>query len=905
MSEATSAVIEALAGEAGENPEVFFAERPRLINEEIARALLADATRRFRGGTSESKLLIGCAEWLAEQLASPELVALSLRARANLHHFLNDYREADGLYQEAIQLFDAQSAGLQSAITKSSGLVNSAYLGNHDQVSRWLSQAESVFRREGDQKRLASLLNNEAGVSFRRDRWADAAAGYLEALNIFSDLDQELEVAVCRRNVASCLIALRRFDEGLREYEMCRAFCEGKDLGALAAEADYNIAYLYFLRGEYDRASWSFERAREAAHRRGDRYHAALCDLDQAELSIELNLIEEARGLAERASDEFLKLELSYERARALVWSAVAGGRKGEYKKAIELFAEASRLFGKEGNLRWLSRVGLYQAELHLAHGEVSEAKTALVRATDLLKDQSAPQLRASIKLLESEVELGLGALSAARDRLAGAEKLTSKANPVLSWKIDLLASRLSEVEGDLVSGLARLESASSTLDSLWLRLGGDEQRIHFLADKNQVHEGLFALNRRSGRLAQAYSAIQRAKSPSLAEIMTYGLSDSRLEDEGLDRPTLELAREQRALQHEANHRHALYGDSAELGASRARTASLDEVASRLEGRTLLEFFVARGVVVAAVVRNGDLKFVELGAVRPILEAQRLLSFRLGRCGEEGNVNNPVFAKAIESSLQSLFDQVVRPLVPSLEGEAIVVSPHSFLHQIPFHALCNEDGFVLGLRHRISYVPSGTVLSLCSRRAVGRGVGSLVLSVPDVDAPNVAREARDVASHLGGDILEGRDATAAALEERGRTARYIHIATHGRFRRDNSLYSSLQLGDRDFTALDFHRTELVADLVSLSGCATGVSALAGADEQLGLVRGVLFAGARAALASLWEVADGSGAEVIDRFYRHVSEGESFDLALQRAMVWAKSEYESPFRWAPFVLVGAV
>ena len=74
----------------------------------------------------------------------------------------------------------------------------------------------------------------------------------------------------------------------------------------LVAVADYNIAYLYYLRGEYTRSIELYRAAREDCRALGDAYREALCDLDQSEMYLELNLIEEGAHLARRAQKAFL-----------------------------------------------------------------------------------------------------------------------------------------------------------------------------------------------------------------------------------------------------------------------------------------------------------------------------------------------------------------------------------------------------------------------------------------------------------------------------------------------------------------------------------------------------------------------------------------------------------------------
>ena len=52
----------------------------------------------------------------------------------------------------------------------------------------------------------------------------------------------------------------------------------------LVAQADYNIAYMYYLRGDYSRALDMLRAVRVACGEVGDLYHAALSTLDESEI---------------------------------------------------------------------------------------------------------------------------------------------------------------------------------------------------------------------------------------------------------------------------------------------------------------------------------------------------------------------------------------------------------------------------------------------------------------------------------------------------------------------------------------------------------------------------------------------------------------------------------------------
>src|SRR5260370_39048320 len=84
----------------------------------------------------------------------------------------------------------------------------------------------------------------------------------------------------------------------------------------------------------------------------------------------------------------------------------------------------------------------------------------------------------------------------------------------------------------------------------------------------------------------------------------------------------------------------------------------------------------------------------------------------------------------------------------------------------------------------------------------------------------------------------------------GPSSRLIHIATHGSFRPDNPMFSGIRLGDAYLHLYELYHMQLSAELLTLSGCATGLNVIAAGEELLGLIRGALYAGARSLLLTL-------------------------------------------------------
>jgi CHAT domain-containing protein len=102
---------------------------------------------------------------------------------------------------------------------------------------------------------------------------------------------------------------------------------------------------------------------------------------------------------------------------------------------------------------------------------------------------------------------------------------------------------------------------------------------------------------------------------------------------------------------------------------------------------------------------------------------------------------------------------------------------------------------------------------------------------------------------------------------------------------------------------DLYELDLAAEVVVLSGCGTGLSVVERGDELIGLVRGLLYAGAQTVVATLWDAQDESTARFMTAFYRYLPESADRAAALRSAMIELREVYPHPFHWAPVVLSG--
>ena len=254
----------------------------------------------------------------------------------------------------------------------------------------------------------------------------------------------------------------------------------------------------------------------------------------------------------------------------------------------------------------------------------------------------------------------------------------------------------------------------------------------------------------------------------------------------------------------------------------------------------------------------------------------------------------------------------LRPLGETIGASTrLLIVPYGAAHRLPFHALTWE-GRPLVESHTVSYLPSASALQF--RRpapppAPGPAPGPVgpVLAVgdparmaaqplaggppvPQPPLPAAAAEARFVAALVPGSVaLTGEDATEGAVRQRLSAFPVLHFATHGALFEEAPFLSSILLAEGEaLTVYELMGLRLEADLVVLSACSSGRGATTGGDDVLGLTRGLLGAGARVAVVSLWPVDDLSTCLLMCAFYRRLGAGADPALALQAAQQYLRT-----------------
>jgi CHAT domain-containing protein len=926
----------------------FLTRHKSLLHSEVVKRLAPLVVEKIRIDAKQALLLAEGTLLIARRLRRKEEIALALRAKGNALFASDDNLGAVEHHDQAFKIYEALKIWKEAARTMSNSIQPLILLGEYDRAFAASERAREIFTQLGEERRLASLDNNVGNIFHRQDRFEEALAHYERACNALTVFGDWEHVAVTLHNMAMCLINLNDFARSLDCYQKARELCIRYDLPRLRDQADYNIAYLYYFRGEYSRAIEMLLATRRSCETSGDAYRFALCHLDLSDIYLELNLSEEAREMAHEGFLRFEKLGMGYEAAKTLANEAMAFGQQGKTVQALERFAKAREMFSREKNLVWPWLLDLYQGLLLFHEGRYFEARRLCAAAVEFFDGTPLTGKALLARLLLARIALQIGDLATAQaETNAAVAKLSNGQAPVLVYQTHLLLGQLAGCRGDRAAAYASYQEARKALESLRTRLQSEELKIAFVKNRMQVYEAVVELYldapNKEISAEETFSCIEAAKSRSMIEMIFQsgqslpmgeaGQSEfvrkirdlreelnwyyHRIELEQL-RPE-ERSRERLELLHQAAqlHEKELLRALRELPAQERENATLEAPAdlslAKLQtvlpaGAVLVEYYSAGDRMVAAVISREGIDIVPVSVVSRVTNLLNLLRFQFAKF-RMGAAYTERFAqpllRATLGHLEGLYRELIEPIRARLTGKHVVFVPHGPLHFLPFHALRNGEEYLCDA-YTVSYAPSATVFALCQEKTTSQKRNSLVLGIPDERAPLILSEVQSVSAMLPqAELFVGPQATAQVLRERGLETGILHIATHGIYRQDNPMFSGIKLGDGYLNLYDLYQMRLGAKLVTLSGCATGMNSVSEGDELLGLQRGLFCAGASSLLLSLWDVHDQSTAQLMQEFYRgYVDSGEMVS-SLRAAMRKIREQNPHPYFWAPFVLVGKV
>jgi CHAT domain-containing protein len=269
-----------------------------------------------------------------------------------------------------------------------------------------------------------------------------------------------------------------------------------------------------------------------------------------------------------------------------------------------------------------------------------------------------------------------------------------------------------------------------------------------------------------------------------------------------------------------------------------------------------------------------------------------------------------------QTTASKLHDWLIKPIMNDLKQHQIttlVFVPDGVLRMIPMAALYDGQRHLIE-DYAIAVTPGLTLMEPRPTPRTNVRVLLTGLSLEQGGFPAlryVPLELDSLKRIVGGtELLDEQFVKQRVAREIGANEySIVHIASHGDFQGDVRLSKvltyrdSLSLDDIERILAPSQVRDRPVELITLSACETA----AGDDRSaLGLAGVAIKAGARAAVATLWQVNDRSSATLIADFYQQLIETKLTKAQAmreaQRRML-ASDEYNHPYYWAPFLVIG--
>lgn len=825
-----------------------------------------------------------------------------------------------GQYQEALRLYSGAQAAYASlsdqnadSVKRSIALVelNQGYelisLGQFREAAAILPQVRDRFLALGEMHLSINAEIELANLDYIQGYYGSALRRYYQALDslVQYEFDDPILLTELKIRIANCLVKLNRAEEA---YPLANEAVEiykrsSTVLSTGNALREYAIALV--AAGRRKEALMALNEAKALLDGGGFHPHAFVTQYQQAEILLRMGSYPDAYDKARSAGEYFeAKGVIAYRLRASLV---MAGALVGEVKQA-QADEQMPEQYTRLQEAAVLCREIISQARQHHLQEEVYKSYYLLgqIEALQANPAKAARYYSAAIAQIERILDDLAYDLSSSFLRTA--------------WIVyeDMIALCLQE--GKIERAFVYLEQARSMALRQYLNrsktLPGDT-----LEQENNI--SLAALQKDNASVLR----IQRELRDEQEQHRDYSVLLANLDlsvSPAVDQEVIqqELRRCEEKIS-ELSERLYLYQSGTRLaahrrmrGAGKVKQVDIAHIRERLTAdQTLLAYFLYKGRLVIFALTKERLVTQEIPTGMEQLE--RLLPLLHAHLDPRGwtDAQRPP-EKTVLRLLNKLYQLLIAPvaeLLPPADGLLTIV-PYGPLHKLPFQAL--HDGSHYLIEHfQVRHLPaSGLLMHLDTQE---QDVSPVAARSPLVfgysgngDLQRVQDETMAVASLLNGQCYLESEATIARLIEQAPGAPIIHLATHGRSRLDAPNFSFVRLADGQLNAIDAFSLDLKGcELVTLSGCETGLALSGGGDEQLGLGRAFLAAGASSLVISLWSVEDHATNELMKLFYHYLLQGESKVQALrsaQRQLLRSPSStHTHPFFWAAFRLVGDV
>jgi CHAT domain-containing protein len=529
--------------------------------------------------------------------------------------------------------------------------------------------------------------------------------------------------------------------------------------------------------------------------------------------------------------------------------------------------------------------------------------------------------------------ELGLGGEVSA-EGLQAAETLREKADryQAVSYRIwaRLLLARYGREQGRRNEAIGALQEADAILSIR--RSGAEEEMLTrvFRPQRRAVYEILVELLAEEGRAGEALTAAEKAKTITMADLLSGQNIGGTPAERDLLRRVADLQEASKTFQRRILHISGEAQTGELLERLKGADAAYHELLGRFEadGKNLLPFVSVRGIDPAVLQRlldkdttlfayfSTDRSLYAWAIHRNVVHLERidlprmeLRKFVLSYLDAVRSKNR----RKMASLSRRAYDLLLKPVIPFVSGERIGFIPDDCLRYFPFAAMNYRGKFIVE-GFSIFHLPTAGMLEQVMTEKAPSGMRILAFGDPNLedetlDLHHAVEEIKQIRKRIGQTtVLINEQASEANVGELIAGYDILHFAVRGQFYPDAPLRSSLLLTpgagqDGALSALEIFRLRYPGRAVVLSGCDTLPEKDPEGKSFSALEWAFLHAGSPSVVSTLWFVDDRSAAHLLELFYQQVERKKSLSDSLRAAQLHLLREGSPPYVWAAFILTG--
>jgi CHAT domain-containing protein/tetratricopeptide (TPR) repeat protein len=873
-------------------------------------------------------------------------------ALGRISDFLGEKPKALEYYNQALPLYRAVGDRSGEAATLNNiGLVYNA-LGEKPKALEYYNQALPILRAVGNRSVEARTLNNIGAVYDSLGEKPKALEYYNQALPILRAVGDRSGEAATLNNIGSVYDDLGEKSKALEYYNQALPILRAVGDRFGEARTLANIGSVYADLGEKSKALKYYNQALPLARAVGDRFGEVrtLNDIgsvygDLGEKPKALEYYNQALPLARAVGNR--SVEATTLNNIGLVYDAL-----GEKPKALEYYNQALPLYravgDRSGEATTFNNIGLvYRAlgeqpkaleyynqalPLYRAVGDRSGEATTLNNIGFLLASQKQPELVIVFyKQSVSQYEILRQTIRTLPK--ATQETYTKTVESTYRELADLLLKADRILEAQQVLDLLKVQELNNYLNNV----RGGTQELYVLPPETEILNKFGALQTSAITLGQNLATLRVIPEASRTQSQQQEIDRLvKLQDElnqqfnrFLDRPDIQKL---------------LASLSPKVLRQTVDTSRLDALRDDLKK--------LNAVLIYPLILDDRLELIITPPDSPPL--RRTVNVKR----EDLNTAIKDFRTALQDPTQDpkpiaqkLYTWLIKPLEADLKTsrpQTLIYAPDAQLRYIPLAAL--HDGTQwLTQRYAINHITAQSLTDLTAQPskapkilagAIGNHPAAIALGSDKFSFSGLPYTSHEVQSiqtlQPNTRILDGDNFSLPNVRPQLGDYNILHLATHASLVPKKVENSFILFGSSTYATLrDIESWSLNNfDLVILSACETGLGGNFGTngEEILGLGYQFQTRGAKATIASLWQVNDGSTSKLMEQFYTNLATGKlGKAAALRQAQITLIQGHGTgtngqrgnfrievikdgktstitrslshPFYWAPFILIG--